>query len=407
MQGMMQLDNESVNDLDQMEKEFRDFKRKVLIGNRIFLLISAVYILGVMIYYELQLRAVVGSIYIHNPETSKSMIYSLFQSKLSGQTLGASKEAMIYSGYTEHGFKYLFLGSGQIYIIVGILIFFASMVIISLITSYKINKTDIFVKYRKLAVNYNDMAYELRTSVAYANKLNRQLQDFVENIAHQIKTPLSSISLSLDILKEQIHMDLTNDFSEKCGQTIEECFFHVKRISVFIQRLLQISRMESGKVIFAHEDICLYDMLVQAVTAATTNGCKVDIVCNDCDYAIRGDGQWLGEAFINLLNNAVDYVKDSKNDNITITADCRKEKCVITVDDSGKGFNEEDLGGLFDRFETKRDAEAFHVGIGLNLAKLIIEAHHGTIQASNNENGGARFRIVIPNYNLKNGKVDL
>ncbi|MBO5459391.1 MAG: hypothetical protein J5981_03975 [Lachnospira sp.] len=82
-----------------------------------------------------------------------------------------------------------------------------------------------------------------------------------------------------------------------------------------------------------------------------------------------------------------------------------EDKCVIKVVDNGDGFGEGCEESIFNRFETNGDYQSFNTGIGLNLSKLIIEAHHGTIQAYNSDSKGAVFRIVIPKFELKRGKI--
>ena len=89
-------------------------------------------------------------------------------------------------------------------------------------------------------------------------------------------------------------------------------------------------------------------------------------------------------------------------DTVKVKAVCRDDKCIVNIKDNGSGFEEDRIPYVFDRFETTGSAAAGHAGIGLNLSRLIIEAHHGTVDVRNNEDGkGAVIRVQIPRYVLK------
>ena len=87
---------------------------------------------------------------------------------------------------------------------------------------------------------------------------------------------------------------------------------------------------------------------------------------------------------------------------VEVKAVCRDDKCIVNIKDNGSGFDEDKIPYVFDRFETTGSVAAGHAGIGLNLSRLIIEAHHGTVDVHNNEDGiGAFIRVQIPRYVLK------
>ena len=85
-----------------------------------------------------------------------------------------------------------------------------------------------------------------------------------------------------------------------------------------------------------------------------------------------------------------------------INAVCNAGKCIITIKDDGKGIAKDKLDNIFNRFESGKSYNSLHTGFGLNLSKLIIEAHHGSVSVNNNEDGRAEsLRIIIPKYNMK------
>ena len=103
------------------------------------------------------------------------------------------------------------------------------------------------------------------------------------------------------------------------------------------------------------------------------------------------------EAFINIVQNC-----SEEAENVDINAVCNADKCIITIKDDGNGIAKDKLDNIFNRFESGKSYNSLHTGIGLNLSKLIIEAHHGSVSVNNNEDGrGVSFRIIIPKYNMK------
>lgn len=115
-------------------------------------------------------------------------------------------------------------------------------------------------------------------------------------------------------------------------------------------------------------------------------------------YADEG---WIVECFINLLDNCAEYLADD-NTKVYVDVIRKNDDCVVTIADNGKGLSTEQFNSIFNRFETNGSAADFKAGIGLNLSKLIIEAHHGSIKAGNSEKyGGAEFVVTLPMYRLK------
>lgn len=357
--------------------------------------------LGVVVYYELKFRSLLGIVYANDQSMGITLTHRMFQTKINGKNLSNALLAVQKSGYTEHGLFYLFWNTGGAVLLFTGAVILSGMAAMAVLFAKGIGNHDVYEKLKTAEQETEKMKKELEMSVEYAGKRNKQLQEFTENIAHQIKTPLAGLSLSLEVLREELK---TGEFAENIENDMNQCFLHVSRIKEFIQRLLKISRMESGKVIFVHEDINIYDMLMCA-KEAVQNTCPVHICCTNQEYIVNGDSQWLMEAFINVIENACWYAKQGEAPFVNIVVQCFENKCVVTVEDNGPGFQEQQADRIFNRFETNGDYQSFHVGIGLNLSKLIIKAHHGTIQAYNREgNKGAVFRIVIPRFLLKRGK---
>ena len=116
-------------------------------------------------------------------------------------------------------------------------------------------------------------------------------------------------------------------------------------------------------------------------------------------YADEG---WLLEALINVISNCYEHINQKKGGMVYIDISSNSEVCMITISDNGDGIQDCDVAGIFDRFMSRKSQDEFHAGIGLNLSKLIIEAHHGNIRAGNSDKyGGAQFKIILPLYKFK------
>ena len=110
----------------------------------------------------------------------------------------------------------------------------------------------------------------------------------------------------------------------------------------------------------------------------------------DEDYCINADEEWIREAFINIIQNSSELC-----DKVKVKAVCRDDRCIVNIKDNGSGFEEDRIPYIFDRFETTGSAAAGHAGIGLNLSRLIIEAHHGTVDVRNNEDGKGAVMAIL------------
>ena len=370
---------------ENIKKQIEILKKRTLIVYAVIIVLSVFITTMVIGFYEVRIRALMGTVYRTDENAARLMVSSMFKTDYSRDSFTAADEAMKVAGYTENGFTYLYSISGQKVVFIIVVAAIIIIITVAVIEYIRMCRSNIYTCLLSLSVENAKLKDEIKTNVTYVEKRNRQLQSFIENIAHQVKTPLTAMSLILDM-----------------GGPIEDCFFHMERIKEFIQRLLKISRMESGKVIFAREDIRICDVIDDAIAASGVEPQLIDVDYEGTDCIINGDREWLKESVINVLANSAEYIKHVENGKIKVEVRELPDRCMMFISDNGPGFGEGDEEKIFNRFETKEDSNAFHVGIGLNLAKLIIEAHKGTIHAGNVSGGtGAQFKIVLPKYALK------
>lgn len=205
------------------------------------------------------------------------------------------------------------------------------------------------------------------------------------NIAHQIKTPITSASLSLQMMRKSLS-----------PAYIEQIQRQLSRLTRLEESLLLLSRLDAGVLSFEKRETDVFTLLELAAEQLEElfREAEVSIEIPEAgEMIILADMEWTMEAVINLLKNCMEHtprggmVRCSYEQNPIYTQ--------ITITDTGSGFAREDMPHLFERFYRGKDAKKEGVGIGLALSKEIIERQNGTITARNLPGGGGCFEIRI------------
>ncbi len=207
--------------------------------------------------------------------------------------------------------------------------------------------------------------------------------DNLSNIAHQLKTPITAISLSVQMMKEQ-------PFSDYSGQIRRQ----LDRLTHLEEALLLLSRIDAGTLTMKRNSVDVFTLLTLASDNLQElfmqNGIAIDIP-EEGGIDIIADLDWTMEAMMNLMKNCMEHTKAGR------TVHCSYEKNPLYVQiriwDEGHGFTKEDLPHLFERFYHGENGGAGGIGIGLSLSKEIIEMQNGIIRAFNLHEGGACFEI--------------
>lgn len=373
-------------------------------GNR--LCISIIVLLGVelicsiavtfigMQRYEQLVQEQLGIVYEANPEAANVLVEYMLEGENQHEMLEKGRNVLISLGYTEESLYYLSRQSSLVKDWKGFVLLLAILLVGSVILLLRMHY---IMQMEQQQLQKQLQSLEKRKArEEYEKEQNKRLQSFIENVAHQIKTPLSRISTSLDIMREEELEAVDRE------ERIEECFGHLDSVNGLMKRLLDIGRLEAGKIFFQKEKIELPTLLQDTVKSCGEGASQIEIEYQSTmekDNVFYGDYEWLKEAFLNILMNCLEHDRSGER----ILFHCRREQeyFVVTIRDHGVGFREAEIPNLFDRFYLPENAKASHVGIGLNLSKLIIEGHFGTIAAGNHEDGGAVFEILLPVYKLK------
>lgn len=246
-------------------------------------------------------------------------------------------------------------------------------------------------KYREgelsvLESEINKLTTKLRDQSSLLNKEKIALADSIADISHQIRTPLTSINLIVEIMQNP---DTTPEKQKECTKKVKQL---LSKIDFLISELLKIARIDAGTVKFESKRVEFSDLIKAAVSpvAIPLELKEQEVVC-DISGGFSGDINWTVEAVTNILKNCSEHM--TSGGKIYITASENPIFSEIFIRDTGCGILPEDLPHLFERFYKGKNSGEQSVGIGLALARMIITRQNGTVKAENHKGGGAQFTI--------------
>ena len=234
-------------------------------------------------------------------------------------------------------------------------------------------------------------AVKFREQAENSNKDKENLQKSLSDISHQLKTPLTSIIVMVDNILDDDDMPL-----EIRREFLNDIKHNTNTISFLVQSLLKLSKLDAEAVKFRYEQVEVKSIVDECIkntaVMAEILGVRLETDCND--IILNCDKKWLCEAVTNIIKNCIEH---SQNGNIKITADQNKLYTKISIKDNGRGVTKEDLPHIFERFYKGKNSSDDSVGIGLSLAKTIIEKQGGYISVSSELNKGSEFVIKFFN----------
>ena len=219
------------------------------------------------------------------------------------------------------------------------------------------------------------------------DKIN--LKNSLQDISHQLKTPLTSINIMLDNIIDNPEMDIEirQDFVKQIKREINN-------ITFLVQSILKLSKFEANTITFNQEEVLVKKIINETVkNVSNLSDLKnVNIEINDrCINKIKCDYKWQVEALTNILKNAIEYSYEGNK----VIIDCEDNNVYtqIKIKDFGKGMDDDDTLNIFKRFYKGKDASKDSVGIGLSLSKTIIEKDKGVVIVESKKGQGTTFII--------------
>ena len=231
----------------------------------------------------------------------------------------------------------------------------------------------------KMTIRLREQQQKLISDKAY-------LADSIADISHQIRTPLTSINLLVQLLSAP---DLTD---ERRQELTHELYGLLSRIDWLITTLLKISKLDAGTVQFKAEKVSL-----EALINKSCSTLLVPIELRGQELIIKADGDFVGdlawtcEAIGNIVKNCMEHTPEGGK--IEIEAVENALYTEIVIKDNGTGISKEDMPHIFERFYKGKDSDDKSFGVGLALSRMIITSQKGTVKAENRKPTGAMFSI--------------
>lgn len=239
-----------------------------------------------------------------------------------------------------------------------------------------------------------DSVYAVLMDVTDQKQDEQRKNDFIAIVSHELKTPLTSMKGFIQVMQLKAKRD-ENAFAHKALEGAER---QINKMTSMINGFLDISRLESGKIMMNFQRVQLFDVVEEVIEEYTTTVTSHHIF-SDCQsgFFVKIDREKLGHVISNLISNAIKYSPTGSN--IYIACYQSDEQAIFKIHDEGMGINESDLPKLFERFyrvESSTMATVSGFGIGLYLSSEIINRHGGKIWAESDLGKGSTFYFSLP-----------
>jgi len=242
---------------------------------------------------------------------------------------------------------------------------------------------------QNLANSFNAMVQKVMTS--------QQVQrDFLANVSHELKTPLTSIQGFAQAMLDGAAAD-----GEARDHAARVIFEESDRLRRLVEDLLDLARIDAGQIEFKREPVDVQALLKSVVDRLVIPARKKDVILENRVGELPpmiGDGDRLAQVFTNLVDNAIKHTPSDRK--VTVHAESAQGWISIHVDDAGAGIPDEDLSRIFERFyqvdKARRGGKGRGVGLGLAISRQIVDAHGGRIVAQSAIGKGSRFTVQLP-----------
>lgn len=239
---------------------------------------------------------------------------------------------------------------------------------------------------RELASNFNAMAADLEEA-------ERQRRNLTADVAHELRTPLSNIQGYLEAIRDGL--------IEPSGETIDTIHGQATQLSRLVDDLRLLAQVESGDLLLERSPVQLEELLQSCADAvrprAAAKNVSLDLDIDPALPSVEIDGSRISQVVGNLLENAITHTPQGGR--VTLSGAMSEGMVTVSVADTGPGIAPDDLSRIFDRFyraDPSRARATGGSGLGLTIARRLVEAHGGTIEAESTAGEGSRFTVRLP-----------
>ncbi|MPQ44802.1 sensor histidine kinase [Clostridium tarantellae] len=244
----------------------------------------------------------------------------------------------------------------------------------------------------KFIVKFQLMEDRIKNSISLLKDEKINLKNIINDISHQLKTPLMALAMYNDILKDHKEMD-----KEEIDDFINLSKEQLERMNWLVKTLLKYARLESNAVEYRKEIFSLKNTVEESINplkikAEEKNQVLTFICKKDIEY--YHDRKWVGEAISNIVKNAIEHTKE--NGKIEVNLYETPLSITVSIKDNGEGIEKSELKKIFKRFyKGENSVNPTSIGIGLCLSKSIIQSHNGDINVESELGKGSTFYITF------------
>ena len=248
---------------------------------------------------------------------------------------------------------------------------------------------------RQIEMEKEKLLEELSRQNKKLEKLNQLKSDYVSDVSHEFKNPLTVIRETISFI---LNLDSNKGIDNRQRKMLELGKSSTERLIRLINDLLDLSKIESGRIELKKTMIDVVSLLNETILSnqplIRKKGLKLKKEFDKNIELISADADKITQVFINLLSNAIKYI--NKGDIITVAVSQTVKTIIIEFRDTGPGIPEDKINKIFDKFERITQANQDGTGLGLPIAKEIIELHGGTIRLESEIEKGSNFIVEIP-----------
>ena len=361
-------------------------------------------------------QAIVGNIVSKYPELEKDIVSVITQAKNKENTDLGAKVLQKYNYDSSTNLSQEPIVQNNIYKMLKINILFITFVFICLITisfyffikiyrdikdmtdyvyhssegrEYEMKNKNQEGQIGLLKTEIMKMTTVLKEKVALLHSEKIFLNDTISDISHQLKTPMTSLMLLTDLMYNDLDKEKKIEFLDRTNAQLS-------RMDWLIKSMLKLSKLEAKVIDFKTEKVNINELIRRSISPLSVPMELRNISLNingDKEASYTGDIEWSSEALSNIIKNCIEHTKEGGT--LDITYEENPIYSEIIIKDNGEGIDKEDIQNIFKRFYKGKNSKSDSVGIGLAMAKSIIESQNGDIYVKSKKNRGSEFHITF------------